>query len=640
MCSHPARFAPEPHFHHAMQLRNPPYSDTPGPSVAALADRSTVTGVTHPSTAAHAAHPDNTVGVAHRRYAGRLVETGEGDHERTPWLRRTVVDVLVDGPGPSRTLSYLVPENLAVASGDAVHLPYGHEERHGLVLGTSVTPTMATRDLISVFGQRVDPLDLALAERIAAQHLCPFWQIASRLSPSSNRNAAPIDAGSAVLARPQLERNEPLFPTDAPTRRMYLRSPLHDPARLAAREASRILAEVTERDRDAAPTEQPQILILAPSVDLVERIVAEFSSGATRLDAAADPGAWPGFRHGSVPIGVGTRIAALYSAKRLAGIVVVESDHPGHDEQHLPYTNAAAIAATRAAEHGIAYSAISASPTPVSLANGVKLVSLASPIDWPKVSVIDRTSVEPSARLVPPVLAARIRRALESGREVVALCDRRPALRYCQVCKTPRPCERCTENACEQHAPVTACVKCGDRRARVVGWDATRVQRVLNIDAYTLIELERLPRADRLVVLFDVDRILDAPRLDPVTAFAQTATRLAGAAGEHGELLVCTSQPGHELLGMLVERDQLALTKHAWNAAKDAMLPPFGHLVTIRVARANAPSVYGWPGKVAGPSRRGDEWEILVRLSTNELPLIEEQIERLRNRGKLRYWVR
>ena len=79
-----------------------------------------------------------------------------------------MVDVLVDGPGPSRTLSYLVPENLAVASGDAVHLPYGHEERHGLVLGTSVTPTMATRDLISVFGQRVDPLDLALAERIAA----------------------------------------------------------------------------------------------------------------------------------------------------------------------------------------------------------------------------------------------------------------------------------------------------------------------------------------------------------------------------------------------------------------------------------------------------------------------------------------
>jgi primosomal protein N' len=596
--------------------------------------------VTHPSTAEHDALSDDTAGVAHRRYAGRLVETGEGEHEHAPWLRRAVVDVLVDGPGPSRTLSYLVPESLAVATGDAVHLPYGHEERHGLVLGASVTPTMATRDLISVFGQRVDPLDLALAERIAAQHLCPFWQIASRVSPSSNRNATPVDAGAPRLARPELERNEPLFPSDAPSRRMYLRSPLHDPARLAAREAARILAELTERDRDVAPAAQPQILILAPSVDLVERIVAEFSSGAIRLDAAAEAGAWPGFRHGTVPVGVGTRIAALYSAKRLAGIVVVEADHPGHDEQQLPYTNAATIAATRAAAHGIPYSAISASPTPVSLANGVKLVPLASPIDWPKVSVIDRTSVEPSARLVPPVLAARIRRAQESGREVVALCDRRPALRYCQVCKTPRPCERCSDHACEQHAPLTACTRCGDRRARVTGWDATRVQRLLHIDAYTLIELERLPRADRLVVLFDADRLLDALRLDPVTAFAQTATRLAGAAGERGELLVCTSQPGHELLGMLVERDQLALTKHAWDAAKTAGLPPFGHLVTIRVARTNAPSVHGWPGKVAGPSRRGDEWEILVRLGTGELPLLAEQIERLRNRGKLRFWVR
>jgi primosomal protein N' len=563
----------------------------------------------------------------------------DGPHTDVAVSRR-VVDVLVDDVRRLAVLSYLVPDHLDVATGDAVHLPYGDTECHGLVLGPSVTPTLATRDVISVFGQRVDPLDLALAEQIAAAHCCPFWQIASRLSPSSNRNAEPLRTGPALLVRPEPARNEP-FLGDGPSRRMYLRSPLQDPARLAAREAVRILAAAQAADGDT-PVAAPslQILILAPTVELVERTLAEFASGAVRLDAKADSGAWPGFRNGTVAVGIGTRTAALYSAKHLAGIVVVEEDHIGHDESHLPYTNAARIAATRATAHGVPLSLISASPTPASLAGGVKLVSLTSPVDWPKVTVLDRTALAPGARLVPPVLAAKIRRAIAAGREVVALCDARPARRICTVCKTVRPCERCDLATCERHAPVTACRRCGDRRARVVGWDATRVTAALDVPALPLTELERLPAADRLVVLFDTDRLLDAPRLHPVTAFAQVTTRLASAAGGLGEIVVCTAQPGHPLLGMLSDRDQPAFTKLAWENARAAALPPFGHLVTIRVRRPSPPSTYGWPGRVAGPTRRGEEWEMLVRLSAAELPLIEEHIERLRRGGKLRFWVR
>jgi len=550
-------------------------------------------------------------------------------HSNAPRSRRRPVDVLVDDHGRIGPLTYLVPDDLDLAPGDAVHLPFGQVERHGLILGPSVTPSAATRPVLSKFGQRVDPIDLDVALKVAEHHFCPFWQIASRLSPSSDRNATPLSAGPLRLTAPSLHPSDPQLTIGGPKRRLYLRGPNHDPSRLAAREALRIIQD-----------SPGQVLILCPTVALVEKVLANFDSGALRLDAKAKSGAWPAFRDGSLPVAVGTRASALYSARTLAGIIVVEEDHPGHDEAQLPYTNASRLAAVRAGAHDCALTLISAAPSPSALAGNVKLLSLTSPLDWPKVTILDRSSLPPADRLVPPALASKIERTLNSGREVIAVCDPSPSKRICVICKTHRPCELCDLNSCERHASQTPCTRCGDMRVRVVGWDAGRVTRALKIDAYTVAELDNLPPENRLVILFDTDPLLDLPRLDPVTFFASHLSRIATSCGERGEMLVLTSNPHHEFIELLRERDQLGFAKLAWYQAKEASLPPFGHLVTIRVNRITAPNLTAWPGRVAGPSRRGDEWEILVRLPAGQLKELEEPIAKLRRGGKLRVWVR
>ena len=539
---------------------------------------------------------------------------------------RHAVDILVDdAPAHLGALSYLVPAAMDLYPGDAVHVPFGKAERHGVVLGHPSNASAATREVISVWGQRIDPLDLDVAREVAETHFCPFAQIASRLSPRSDRNAAPLASGPVAL----LPRSDLPLPAHSALRRLYLRSPMQDPARIAALEAERLT-----RDRKG------QVLILAPTVELLERTLAEFTSGALRLDTKAKAGAWPGFRAGAVTVGIGTRTAALYSARDLAGIVVIDEEHPGHEESQLPYTHAARIAAQRATAHNCALSLISANPSPSALSGKVKVISLTSAADWPNVTIIDKTALAPDARQLPDVVPRMIEKAKKANREVIAICQSAPAKRICVVCKSARACEGCKDPLCVTHPLDTPCARCGDMRTKLVGWDKQRLSALLKIPAYTFAELDLLPTMDRTVILLDVDGIIDAAKFDPTSFFSALTLRAIAAAGSRGEFIVGTSNPHHELISLLSERDQLGFAKLAWEQAKLAALPPFGRLVTIRVKRPSAPKVLDWPGKVAGPARKGDEWEYLIRIETKDLPLLAKPVERLRKSGQLRVWVK
>ena len=378
------------------------------------------------------------------------------------------VNVLCDGSGRLGALSYLVPVGMTVSPGDAVHVPFGVREVHGMVLGAG-DPSKATRAISQVYGRRCHPRELALAEVIATRHFAELPQVALRLSPRNGRGHAALDAGPLSLADTIGERSLHL-PTVADTvrRRYLLRAPLVDPGRVAAAEA----------DRMVSATPGGQVLILCPTVAMVGMTLANFASGAVRVDSQAPRGAWRGFCEGGIPVAVGTRTAALFSADHLAGIIVVEEGHPGHVEATQPHTDVRDIALLRASAHHVPVTLIGANPGAAALGSGVRVFPVGQRREWPKVRLVDRNDFAPSERQVPRALTVALRRAVESGVTPLVLAQRRKAQRRCVRCGELRPCAECISSNC-RHAESTPCPQCMDLSVRMSGWDAERLGAVL-----------------------------------------------------------------------------------------------------------------------------------------------------------------
>jgi primosomal protein N' len=552
--------------------------------------------------------------------AAGAVNAGSGDLATIVCVKENqipVVDVLVDDSGRLGPLSYLVPDDIQLAPGDAVTVPFGRTERHGLVLGPSTNPEKASRSILRRLGQRVDPRDMRLAFDLALKHFATHAQVAARLSPTSGRNSAPIECGDVALVR-SAEEDELPVPEKNWSHRLYLRPPLVDPARLAALEATRL-------------AESGQVLVLCPTVKILERVLDEFSSGAARLDSRARAGAWNGWRSGSVRIGIGTRAAALYSADRLAGIVVVEEEHPGHLESTLPYTHARDVARRRATSHECALSLISAAPTALGLV-GNKVVTFPNGFRlWPKVQIVDRSDLHPSLRNIPPKVRQVVAR---SKHPVVTVAENRPSRRVCSRCGDLRACGDC--NGYCSHRELVPCPRCGSLGVRWIGWDAARLKATIpESTPLTLTELANLPAEDRVVVFLNIDPLLTGHGLDTTHASASVLARAAEAAG-NGTLLLVTTAPEHPVLLAARNRDLLPVVQSIWEGAKTVGLPPFGNLVHVRLGWKNPPRVDDWPGRVLGPRRRGNEWEVLVVASNADLDTLRIRLEGVRRRGKAR----
>lgn len=536
----------------------------------------------------------------------------------------TAVDVLCDGSGRLGPLSYRVPEGLKVRSGDAVHVPFGRREVHGVVLGPG-DPAKATRDVLDVFGRRTHQRELAVVDTLARRHFSDRRTLAARLSPPNGRGAHPLDPGPVRLRDDVASIS--LRETARAPRRYLLRAPLVDPVALAAREATRLAAT-------------GQVLVLCPTVALVEEILAQFASGTARVDKAAEPGAWRGLVEGTLPVAIGTRSAALYSAANLAGIVVVEEDHPGHREERQPYTHAREVALARAQRSNLALSLIGAAPSPPALA-GVRVVPVGTKRDWPRIKIVDRNDFPPHAQLVPPPILAALERARRAGKTPAVLTVRTQSRRRCSRCGIERPCRDCQpKDAACKHNP-NPCPSCGEIRTRMTGWDARRLTELLG-EPLVATGLAGLPELDDTgcTVVFDIDAALSMPSMYPEELATYQLVAAASSAGRGGTLWVPTRNPQHPLLcDLLVRRDQVSAARRAWSGAKQAGLPPFERMVKVSVARTRAPNVSTWPGRVLGPRRKGKNWEVLVRLPDCELPELSSHIERLRRGGKLRVTV-
>jgi primosomal protein N' len=528
------------------------------------------------------------------------------------------ISILVDDTGRLGPLSYLVPKHMTLAVGDAVTVPFGKKTRHGLVLGKAANTSMKLKTVAVHFGSRVSPLDMEIAFELATKHYASIAQIAKRLSPTTNRNSTPLDAGEIKLVARQLDEILPT-PEKNWTRRVIIRSPLSDPARLAALEAERL-------------SSLGQILILCPTVKLVEKVLNEFSSGAARIDSKAKAGTWNGWRTGSVKVVIGTRSAALYSPAVLGGIIIVEEEHPGHMEVSLPYTNVREIALLRSKAHNCALSMIALCPTAQAIAHAKVFEVPNSRKLWPSITMIDKSTLHPSLRYRPPLL---LKKTATKSMPVIVLTDKNPSTLICVKCYLPRPCPTCVDFCA--HRPDSPCSRCGALGVCWVGWGASRVKNSFpQALALTLKELEELPPATRLVVLPDFASLLKLPGLQPLHSGASTLLRILQTAGKGGEVVSVHSGSQHSLLKMLSTRNTLDIAKEVWEYAKQEKLPPFGHIVTLRSGNKSAPNCSGFPGHIYGPRRIKDQWEVLIHIEKDQLAALNNKLGPLRKRGKIR----
>lgn len=536
-------------------------------------------------------------------------ERAEGDAPaagaRGPKLTDTV-DVLADRTGRVGPLSYQVPPEMVIRRGDAVKVPFGKREAYGIVLGAG-DPGKATRSLQEVYGKRVTAAELDFATRVAREHFCQLSTIAARLAPRDGKGAPAIDAGSVALNTARAVTG--LAAIEATQRRrLLICAPLVDQTLVAAQEAARI-------------AERGQVLILCPSVTVARATLAHFTSGASRLDPAATPGSWKGFAQGSVQVGVGTRTAALYSAEQLAGIIVVDEDHPGHREQAQPYTNARDLAISRSATFGIDLVLITSCASTRALAGSVKATAIGGRLQWPGVAVVNTRNEDPTRDLPESVL--RVPR----GRDALILVDSAPVY-VCQRCSKLR------RETNDGDSP-TPCLRCGEPGLRQINWDAERAR--LSVPGFSPVTLEQLrPGSGRCVLLPAFDEALNQAGFEAERWAWHLLICAARAAGEGGTVIVVTRDRNHPALADLQARSLIDQARRSWAQAKQDRLPPFSLWVRVRCGTERPPATSGLPGRVLGPRKIGTDWELVIQATTQQRSAVERAVERLRRRGKVR----
>ncbi len=532
-----------------------------------------------------------------------------------------LVSVLVDDVIRLGPLTYSVPSGTSCSAGDAVSVPFGKNVKHGLVIGPGVPCKGTIKSILKVHGSRVNPLDLAAAEIISKAHYCTFAQVAQRVSPRSNRNSEPLSAGELVLVAAETDAL-PVCETNW-RERVVLKAPLSGSARLAALEAARV-------------QNRGQILIICPTVQMVEKVLSQFVSGAARLDSKARAGAWNGWRAGTVTVGIGTRTAGLYSALLLEGIIVVDEEHPGHREASVPYTHSRQIAKTRAELHKCSLTFIASAPSCQAL-QGTKILSVSKCHKlWPNIVTVDRTQLHPSLTHNPP-LVEKIMKDTSLTNYIMA--DNHDSKRLCARCKTSAPCQTCDKKYCE-HPRESPCPMCQSKGFVWVGWGEDRIKHIYK--KHKVIKLKDVDtigtKSVRLIVP-NFENIVKTSGLGVRQNSLSNLMRIVGAAGKTGEVIIMHSGSTDPLLETIRKRDTIPYIRNMWMDAREEGLPPFGVVVTVKTGRKTAPDTSTWPGTVYGPRKTLDGWDIMVHVRNEDCDDLEKVLLSFKKSGKTRIIV-
>lgn len=535
-----------------------------------------------------------------------------------PKVDAPAVEVLCDESGFVGSLSYKVPAKMELRVGDAVRVPFGKQERYGMVVGPG-DAKLATREVLECFGPRTGEVEIALAASLAAEQFSTFESIAPRLAPRTKRGNPALIAPAPRL-RKGASRADYALADVHPKRTILALAPGIDPVRATALEALRLSAN-------------GQVLILAPTKRDVSRLLAEFECGAARMDEVPkkdEPSPWRGFLEGSLPVAISTRAAALWPAHDLAGIVVFDEDHPGFKESAQPYTNARDVAIRRTAASDVDLVLIASNPSLSALASRSKLVQAGLQSHWPEVRLVAKNDLDPMVRNSPPLAASAVASALRVRAGAYVLAPSASTRHRCRACSMA------------YESDVSSCLRCGGEVVRA-GLGPDRVSQLFpKATVLTFPELlSAKPRPGSTVVLLDVDSLASAPDLEPGATAAAALLAAARLAGPGGTVVACANDnPPEVVIDLLVKRDIRRHAKRVWGLAKEMQLPPFVRMVECRFNRRTAPSAPSLGCKVLGPKKVAeDEWELRLLLPPDRLASLKPWVESLRRRGKCRISV-
>lgn len=533
-------------------------------------------------------------------------------------VESSTVEVLCDDSGFVGSLSYKVPSGMKLRIGDAVRVPFGKQERYGMVVGSG-DAKLATRDVLECFGPRTGEVEIALAASLAAEQFSTFESIAPRLAPRTKRGNPALVESAPRLCK-GLSRDDLALPTVHQKRTILALAPGVDPVRAAALEALRL-------------SNNGQVLVLAPTKRDVSLLLAEFECGAARMDMVPkkdEPSPWRGFLEGSLPIAISTRAAALWPAHDLAGILVFDESHPGFKESTQPYINARDVAIRRTAASDVDLVLITSNPSLAALASRSKLVQAGLPSHWPAVRLVAKNDLEPMVRNSPPFAASALASALRTRAGAYVLAPSASTRHRCRACSM------------SYESGVSVCLRCGGDVMRA-GLGPDRVAQLFpKSTVLTFPELlAAKPRPGSTVVVLDVDSLASAPDLEPGSTAAAALLAAARLAGTGGTVVVCANDnPPEVVIDLLVKRDIRRHSKRVWGLAKELQLPPFVRMVECRFNRRTAPSAPSLGCKVLGPKKVAeDEWELRLLLPADSLGTLKPWVEALRRRGKCRISV-
>lgn len=405
----------------------------------------------------------------------------------------------------------------------------------------------------------------------------------------------------------------------------------------------RLTAEVLARNRQVLVL-APEIGLTPQLAERFERRfgarVASYHSALSDKERART---WLRARRGEVDVIVGTRSAVFVPLAR-PGLLVIDEEHDiSYKQQEGLRYSARDLGLIRAQRLGIPAVLGSATPALESRYNAaagryrdVRLLRRVHSAATPRIGVIDMRAQPLREGLSAPVLDG-VERHLAARGQALLFLNRRgyaPVL-LCHDCGWVAPCPDCDSRMvlhrarrrlvchhCGRMAPVpAACPDCGGTELVPVGQGTERIEdtlrlrfpqaRIERFDSDRLARAGELPRLlgdvrsgaiDILVgtqvlakghdfaglsyaAVLDVDQALYGSDFRALERMGQLLTQVAGRvgrAGQPGEVLLQTHQPGHPLLRVLIERGYPAFCEAVLKERRDFQLPPFAYLALLR----------------------------------------------------------
>ncbi len=250
------------------------------------------------------------------------------------------------------------------------------------------------------------------------------------------------------------------------------------------------------------------VIYLVPEISLssmiFERLQAVFGSDLIIYHSHLTPNRrlynWFRFYRGEAGVAVGTRSAVFLQCPKL-GMIVIDEEHDGSYKEHrTPRYNARRIALYRSKKEGALVVMGSATPAVETLyaceRGQVTLHTLKTRYGravLPEIEIVKISSTKPD-RIISTELKLRTKRAVDAGKQVIYLLNRRgfAPIVICNHCGWTVECPACSIamnfhrdrnmlcHYCGHRAPVPAvCGRCGSEEVDKVGSGTQRVEDII-----------------------------------------------------------------------------------------------------------------------------------------------------------------